>query len=198
MIRNIDRDVGRVLEKIRELEIDRKTLVIFSSDNGPHQEGRHQMEFFDSNGPLRGMKRDLYEGGVRVPTIAWWPGTVAAGGETDLLSGFQDFLPTVAELAEVKPPARLDGISLAPTLTGEGNQENHEYLYWEFQEKGGRVGVVTPKWKAVRLNTIQKPEGPVELYDLESDLGETENVAEKYPEVVKKLAKLIDDSHSEP
>lgn len=196
MIRNIDRDVGKILEKLKEHGISEKTLVIFSSDNGPHQEGRHEMEFFNSNGELRGMKRDLYEGGVRVPTIAWWPGTISADSESDLLSGFQDFLPTVAELAGAEIPEGLDGISLVPTLTGKGEQQaGHDFLYWEFGEKGGKTGVVTDRWKAVRLNTAKNPAGPVELYDLEADLSETTDVAQKHPEVVKELTGKMAESH---
>ena len=199
MIRNIDRDVGRILDKLHELKIAENTLVIFSSDNGPHQEGRHQMEYFDSNGRLRGMKRDLYEGGVRVPTIAWWPGEVAAGGETDLLSGFQDFLPTAAELAGVEAPGNLDGISLVPTLTGKpGDQKKHEFLYWEFSEKGGKVGLVTDQWKAIRLNTAKDPEGPLELYDLENDLPEQNNVAAGSSKILKQLVEKLGASHESP
>lgn len=199
MIRNIDRDVGRILDKLRELKIAENTLVIFSSDNGPHQEGRHQMEYFNSNGELRGMKRDLYEGGVRVPTIAWWPGRISAGSETDHLSGFQDFLPTAAELADAEAPANLDGISMLPTLFGKSDaQKKHEFLYWEFSEKGGKVGLVTPKWKAVRLNTVKNPGGPIELYDLGADVSEETDVASDHPDTVKELAKRLEKSHLAP
>jgi len=195
MIRNIDRDVGRVLDLLRKLGLEERTLVFFSSDNGPHQEGGHEMEFFDSNGDLRGMKRDLYEGGVRVPTIAWWPGTVAAGAVTDHLSGFQDFLPTAAELAGLEVPGGLDGLSLVPTLTGHGRQKEHEYLYWEFQERGGRRGVVTGEWKAVRLNTNADPDGPVELYHLATDRSEERNVAARHPDVVARLTRWLAEAH---
>ncbi len=139
MIRNIDGYVGDVLAKLREHGIEEQTLVIFSSDNGPHQEGGHQMEFFDSNGELWGMKRDLYEGGIRVPTLAWWPGTIKAGSFSGHISAFQDFLPTCAELAGVPVPERCDGISFVPTLLGKANeQKQHAYLYWEFLERGGK------------------------------------------------------------
>ena len=199
MIRNIDRDVGRMLDKLRELKISENTLVIFSSDNGPHQEGRHQMEFFDSNGQLRGMKRDLYEGGVRVPTIAWWPGKIAAGGESDHLSGFQDFLPTAAELAGVEFAENLDGLSLMPTLLGKpGEQKKHKFLYWEFQEQGGKVGLVTEKWKAIRLNTMKNPDGPLVLYDLEGDLPEENDLAGKNPTIIKELEAHFGASHVDP
>lgn len=196
MIRNIDRDVGRVLDKLKELKIAENTLVIFSSDNGPHQEGRHQMEYFDSNGPLRGMKRDLYEGGVRVPTIAWWPGKISSGGESDLLSGFQDFLPTAAELAGAKAPEKLDGISMVPTLLGNSDaQKKHDFLYWEFSEKGGKVGLVTSKWKAIRLNTIKNPEGPAELYDLENDVEEQREIGSSHSAIIEDLKRKMVESH---
>lgn len=199
MLRNIDRDVGRVLDTLRELGIARNTLVIFSSDNGPHAEGRHQMEFFNSNGKLRGMKRDLYEGGVRVPTIAWWPGHIAAGQQTDHLSGFQDFLPTAAELAGVEAPGGIDGISLVPTLLGDASrQKKHDFLYWEFEERGGKVGLVTEKWKAIRLNAVAVPEGPIWLFDLEGDPSEKTNLSGLHRGLVKRMDRQLSKSHVAP
>jgi arylsulfatase A-like enzyme len=198
MIRNIDRDVGRVLEKIRQLGLERKTLVIFTSDNGPHQEGGHQMPFFDSNGPLKGMKRDLYEGGIRVPMIAWWPNRVPAGTVTDHISGFQDVLPTFAELAGIDPPST-DGISMVPTLLGEpGDQRRHPHLYWEFHEQGGKQAVVRGQWKAVRRNVAKDPNGPLELYDLARDLGEEHDLADQHPDLVAEFAAIMQREHVEP
>jgi len=196
MMRNIDRDVGRLLEKLRQLGLDEKTLVMFTSDNGPHQEGGHTMEFFDSNGPLRGMKRDLYEGGVRVPMIARWPGRIEAGTTTDHISGFQDVLPTLAELAGVEPPPGIDGISMAPTLLGKpGEQEQHDYLYWEFTERGGKRALRQGAWKIVQLKvSTPKPADP-ELYNLSEDAGETKNVADQHPDVVRRLVALMDQAH---
>jgi len=197
MIRNIDRDVGRILSKLKELGIEDNTLVIFSSDNGPHAEGRHEMEFFNSNGPLRGMKRDLYDGGVRVPMIARWPGTVKGGTETNLLSGFQDILITCAELAGVKA-GRTDGISFVPTLKGDlGKQKTHDYLYWEFLERGGKQGVVTDEWKAIRLNTTKKSDGPLELYNLKNDIAEEKDVASEHPDLVRKFAEIMKAEHED-
>ncbi|MCB1085737.1 MAG: arylsulfatase [Verrucomicrobiae bacterium] len=198
MMKRIDGYVGRVLETLHSLGLAEKTLVIFSSDNGAHQEGGHQVDFFDSNGPLRGKKRDLYEGGVRAPTLAWWPGTITGGRETDHLSGFQDFLPTVAELAGVPLKSETDGFSLVPSLTGQGAQAKHEFLYWEFQEQGGKRGLVTERWKLVRLNTDKDPEGPVELYDLAADLGEEHDVSSRHPEVVTELLGKLNQSHRKP
>ncbi|MCA9146979.1 MAG: arylsulfatase, partial [Planctomycetales bacterium] len=165
MIRNLDGDVGKVLAKLKELNLDENTLVIFSSDNGPHQEGGHQMPFFDSNGQLQGMKRDLYEGGIRVPMIARWPEHIQPASESSHVSGFQDMLPTLAQLAGVDAPAT-DGLSLVATLLGEGEQVQHDYMYWEFLEKGGRQAVLQGKWKGIRLDTDKNPNGPIELYDI--------------------------------
>ena len=182
-----------VLKKLRDHNIDKNTLVVFTSDNGPHKEGGHQVETFDSNGPLRGRKRDLYEGGIRVPTIAWWPEQITAGTETDHLSGFQDYLPTFCELAGVKPP-KCDGLSLVPILTGN-KQEGHPYLYWEFYEDRGKQAVVDQRWKAVRLNWIRTPDGPIELYDLDNDLGEEHDVAAQHPDVVGAMLERMDQAH---
>jgi arylsulfatase A-like enzyme len=197
MIRDIDLTVKRVVDKLREQGLAERTLVIFTSDNGPHQEGGHQVDFFDSNGPLRGRKRDLYEGGIRVPTIAWWPGRVPAGTVSEHLSGFQDYLPTFCELAGTPPPATLDGISLLPTLLGKPeSQRRHEDLYFEFYEAGGKQAVVTDRWKAVRLNWIDRPAGPLELYDLRADLEEQHDVAAHHPQVVKVMERHLAAAHA--
>ncbi|MHC4402744.1 MAG: arylsulfatase [Planctomycetota bacterium] len=196
MIGNIDRDVGRILDKLEDLGLDEKTLVIFTSDNGPHQEGGHRMDFFDSNGPLRGMKRDLYEGGVRVPMIARWPGRIEAGGTTDHVSAFQDVLPTLTELAGVAPPAEADGISMAATMLGNPDQQKrHEYLYWEFTEQGGKRALRQGPWKIVQLKVSSPTPADPELYHLDDDLGETKNVAAEHPEIVSRLIALMDEAH---
>ncbi len=181
MITRMDADVGRMVALLGELEINRRTLVIFTSDNGPHSEGGHKHEYFDANGPLRGHKRDLYEGGIRVPTIAWWPGTIQPGSTTAEPLAFYDFLPTACELAGVAPPEAIDGVSFLPTLLGKpDHQSHHEYLYWKYGKKEAvRMGT----WKAVRLS----PGGPVELYDLDADIGESQDVAAKEPEVVERM-----------
>lgn len=198
MIRLIDSYVGRIVAKLNELDLAENTLVVFSSDNGPHAEGNHEMEFFDSNGDLRGMKRDLFDGGVRVPTIATWPGVIEAGSKSDQLSGFQDWFPTFENLADIDPNRGLDGFSLTPILKGEtDNIAGRDFLYWEFLERGGRKAVTTRKWKAVQLDTMKK-QWPTELYDLENDPGEKTNVAKEHPEVVEKLEAWIESSHTEP
>lgn len=194
MVTLLDSYVGRVLDKLEERGISGQTLVIFSSDNGPHLEGGHDPEFFDSNGPLRGFKRDLYEGGIRVPTLAWWPGTVQAGATSDHISAFQDMLPTFAELAGTPSLPNIDGISMVPALTGSGEQVEHEFLYWEFPARGGKQAVRKGKWKAVRLNVSENPEAPVELYNLEEDPAEQENIAGRYPEVTGALRRIMDEA----
>ncbi|HQA91770.1 MAG TPA: sulfatase-like hydrolase/transferase, partial [Sedimentisphaerales bacterium] len=192
MITRMDGDVGRLLDKLKALGIDEDTLVLFSSDNGPHKEGGADSAFFDSNGPLRGIKRDLYEGGVRVPLIARWPGRIAAGSGTDHVCAFWDFLPTCCDLAGAVPPDDTDGFSILPTLLGKpGQQRRHRYLYWEFHEQGKKQAVRMGDWKGVRLNVANDPDGPIELYDLRTDLGETTNLADEYPETVTQIASLM-------
>ncbi len=194
MISYIDGYMKELFEKLKADGLEKNTLVMFSSDNGPHQEGGHIMEYFNSNGPLRGMKRDLYEGGVRAPTIANWPGVIKAGRETAHVSGFQDILPTFAELAGVACP-ETDGISLVPTLLGKGKQKKHDHLYWEFYEGGGKRAVLKGKWKAVRLNTFRKPDGPIQLYDITKDPSEEKDVASEHPEVVAEMARIMEAEH---
>ena len=201
MVTRMDRDVGRLFELLKELKIDERTLVIFTSDNGPHQEGGHQHEFFDSNGRLTGFKRSMHEGGIRVPLIARWPGHIAAGSQSDLPSAFWDFLPTACELARVDPPDNIDGISYLPTLRGQADQQRrHEYLYWASVEGPQSVGVRYGKWKLVRYkprkqqaNTPPTESTPPDwrLYDLTTDIGEQINLADKFPNVVAKIQSLL-------
>jgi arylsulfatase A-like enzyme len=193
MISRLDRGVGRIVQKLKDLGIENNTLVFFTSDNGPHREGGANPEFFHSSGPLRGIKRDLYEGGIRVPLIARWPGRIKAGVVTGRVSAFWDLLPTLAELAGAPSPAGTDGISLLPTLLGRPEQQRrHEFLYWEFHEGGSIQAVRMGRWKAVR------PFGkPLELYDLETDMGETQNVADNHPDVVAKIEKYLTTARTE-
>jgi len=186
MVHRMDRDIGRIIDRLKAHGLGRNTLVLFSSDNGPHKEGGHNPDFFDSNGPLRGIKRDLYEGGIRVPTIAWWPGRIAPGRTTDHISIFYDFLPTACEAAGIAPPKAVDGISYLPALLGKPQRE-HEYLYWKFAERGGKMAVRAGRWKAVWLNIGKKAGERCELYDLQADLGETADVAARHPDVVARL-----------
>lgn len=196
IMRNLDRDVGRIVDKLRETGLDRTTLILFSSDNGPHHEGGHDVDFFDSNGELRGSKRDLYEGGIRVPLIAYWPGHIDPGTETSHISGFQDVLPTFSELVQAPEQERLDGISFLPTLLGETTrQRQHEFLYWEFGEQGGKQAVRAGDWKLVQLNVSSHRPASPELYNLKSDLQEANNVAAEHPEIVKSLLQLVEQAH---
>jgi len=197
MMTMLDRDVGRVLDLLDELNLSKNTLVLFSSDNGPHQEGGADPEFFDSNGPLRGIKRDVYEGGIRVPFIARWPGTIASGTVSEHIGAFWDLLPTCAEVAGASTPNNLDGLSFAPTLrSNNNNQQQHEYLYWEFYEQGGRVGLRAGDWKAVRMDVFKNPNAPLELYNLADDIGETENLAAVYPNIAARLRALMQNAHT--
>jgi uncharacterized sulfatase len=185
MITRMDRDVGRLLNLLKQNGLDERTLIFFSSDNGPHTEGGNDPDFADSNGPLRGIKRSLHEGGIRVPMIARWPGKIQAGAVSDFAGAFWDVMPTLAELANVedKLPAGIDGVSFAPTLLGEGEQMEHDDLYWAFYEGGGGQAIRQGDWKAIQqpINT------PVRLYNLDDDLGEERDVAADHPDLVAQL-----------
>ena len=197
MVSRLDRDVGRILDHLKQLGLAENTLVIFTSDNGPTGAGGADPDFFDGNGPLRGIKFTYYEGGIRAPMIAWWPGKVKAGTESDLISAHWDMLPTFAELAGAKAPSGIDGLSMLPTILGQpGKQQHHDYLYWEGYHGGGTIAIRQGKWKALRLKVLKKPDAPMELYNLEEDLAETTNVAKQHPEVVARLRKLMDVSHT--
>ncbi|GAA4429642.1 arylsulfatase [Bremerella cremea] len=197
MCTKMDDDVGRVMHLVKELGLDDNTIILFSSDNGAHQEGGHDPVFFNSNGPFRGHKRDLTDGGIRAPFMVRWPGHVKAGTESDMISAHWDVLPTLCELAGVEVPAGLDGISMVPTLTGKGDQPQHEYLYWEFFERGGKRAVRLGKWKGIQLNMTNKPNAPIEIYNIEEDLEEQNNVADKHPEVVAQVKRIFDEAHTE-
>jgi arylsulfatase A-like enzyme len=189
MISRLDRDVGSILKKLRQHGLEENTLILFTSDNGPHREGGADPDFNRSGGPLRGIKRDLYEGGIRVPMIAYWPGRIVPGTTSDTPSAFWDILPTLAELAGTAVPQDIDGISLVPTLLGyPEKQHKHDMLYWEFHwwhatKQAVRLG----RWKAVRLS----PGGPLELYDLEKDLAEAHDVAADYPDVIASISEQL-------
>lgn len=197
LMRRLDLDVGRVIDKLASLGLQENTLVVFSSDNGPHAEGGHDSNFFDSNGPLRGTKRDLYEGGVRVPTIAHWPGQIGAGGTIDTVSGFQDWLPTLVELAGAEAPDNIDGESLLSGLTAEAtpSARSDRAIYFEFTELGGRRSIRRGDWKAVQQGVATPRPSAIELYDLAADLEETNDLAAEHPEVVGELSAALNASH---
>lgn len=199
MVSYTDKHIGQVLAKLKEQGLDDNTLVIFTSDNGATPEGGADMKFFDVNGPLKGYKRQLYEGGIRMPTIAWWPGKVKAGSESDHIGAFWDVLPTLADISGQDIPKDTDGISFKATFLGQ-EQAEHEYLYWEFpQGKQPAQAIRDGKWKSIRLfkgDRIAGYQERIELYDLSTDLGESKNLANQYPDLVKKYAKLMDKSRS--
>jgi len=198
MITRMDRDVGRIMNQLRELDLDRRTLVIFTSDNGPYGgSGAHELEFFDSNGPLRGAKRDLYEGGIRVPFIARWPGQVPAGTSSDERIAFWDMLPTLAEAAGAEPPPGIDGLSMLAALRGEAPPVRHPYLYWDYGHvRGAAFGqaVRFGNWKAIRRGSLA---GPIELFDLAADESETTDVAGEHPKVVSEAEQFMDEAFVE-
>ncbi|MDX2246910.1 MAG: arylsulfatase [Bacteroidia bacterium] len=192
MIYLLDKQVGEIMAKLKETGIDDNTLVIFSSDNGPHLEAGADPDYFDSNGPLKGYKRDLYEGGIRVPMIARWPGKILPGTTADHVSAFWDLMPTLADLTNATiPDYYTDGISYLPTLLRQGKQRQHRYLYWEFHEKSGRVAIRKGNWKAIKYDYLNQPEAPFELYDLKQDEGETQNLAANFPEVLAEMEKIL-------
>ena len=198
MVNVLDNYVGQISNELEKLGIADNTLIIFTSDNGPHTEGGHDPEYFDSNGIFKGTKRDLYEGGTRVPMIANWPGKINAGSRSDHVSAFWDFLPTMAELTEQPLPGETDGISMMPTLVGGSEQQQHEFLYWEFAERKGRVAIRKGNWKAVRYEASIDPHSPLELYDLSDDPGESVNVAAEHPEIASELRNLIESARTTP
>jgi len=194
MITRMDDGIGQILGLLKKMEIDDNTIVMFTSDNGHHNEGGHDTSRFDPNGPLRGMKRDLYEGGIRVPLIVRWPGRTPENTISDHIGYFGDLLQTVCEITGAESPTGLDSISLLPTITGcPKDQNRHDYLYWEFYEQGGKQALRQGRWKAIR---IPMHTGTIELYDLESDLGESQDVSADHPELAKRLGKLLDEAHT--
>jgi arylsulfatase len=185
MITRMDREIGKILALLEELGLTENTLVMFSSDNGPTFNGGTDSAFFESAGPLRGLKTMLYEGGIRVPMIARWPGKIKPGTESDHISAFWDILPTITEIVGSDPPDDIDGVSFLPTILGQDEkQEKHEYLYWEYN---GKQAVRMGKWKAYRPGV----EKPIELYNLEDDIGENRNVTVNHPEIVAKIQEIL-------
>ena len=194
MISRMDKDVGRILDELVKLKIAENTLVIFTSDNGPHNEAKHNPERFNPSGPLRGMKRTLTEGGIRVPTLAWWPKTIAAGSQCDQPLYFGDLMATACELSGVPKPKNLDSVSFLPTLTGQtGKQTRHEFLYWEFYERTFRQAVVVDNWKLIRSGMDDER---IELYDLSLDIHEDMNLAKEKPALAKEFLRMMEKAHA--
>lgn len=195
MITRLDGYVGRMLDDLRREGLAENTLVLFSSDNGPHKESGHDAAFFQPQGPLRGYKRDLYDGGIRVPLIAWWPGKIRPAAVTRQVGYFGDLMATAAELAAAPLPPGTDSVSLVPTLLGRPGQQQHEFLYWEFHERGfSQAALYQGHWKGIRL---QRPNAALELYDLARDPGEAENVAASHPEIVAVIDRYLRSARTE-
>jgi arylsulfatase A len=191
MITRMDQEIGTILDLLEELGLAENTLVLFTSDNGPTFNGGTDSEYFGSTDGLRGLKVELYEGGIRVPLVARWPGRIPAGSVSDLPSAFWDFLPTFADLTGQDLPVPTDGVSILPALQARAeDQTDREYLYWEFQ---GRQAVRMGRWKAYRMAS----DGEFELYDLEGDRGETSNVVSEYPEVVARINEIMIEARTE-
>ncbi len=200
MMTKLDEDIGRLMQLLKDLKIDDNTIVLFSSDNGPHQEGGHMPDFFNSSGGFRGHKRDLYEGGIRAPMIARWPGHIKPGTTTGHVSAHWDVFPTLCELAETPTPKGLDGISFLPTLTGQ-DQKTHPYLYWEFHEQGGKRAVrfgEKGQWKAIQLDLNKKgPDAPIALYDLIKDPAEKNDLSAQHKDLLTQARRYFDEAHTE-
>lgn len=197
MVSYLDHEIGRILELVDELGLADNTLILFTSDNGPTYEriGGADSTYFESAGSLRGRKRDVYEGGIRVPLIARWPGHIKPGTESDHVAAFWDMLPTLSAVAHIKPPTGIDGISFLPALLGKSGQQQHEYLYWEFPSGDKHQAVRLGNWKAVRHN-LASGDTEFELYNLKSDIGESKNVASEHPDVIQRIRQIAKDSHS--
>lgn len=193
MINYLDDQVGELYDKLKELGLDKNTMIIITSDNGPHREGGADPDYFDSNGSFRGYKRDLYEGGIRVPMIVWYPEKVKANTISNHVSAFWDVMPTLADLTDAETPDNINGISFLPELLGKREQKKHEHLYWEFNERGGKVAILKGKWKFILLNSFDEHNRIFELYNLDDDPGEQVNLAADYPQIVEEMYSSIDD-----
>ena len=196
MVTRMDRTVGRILELLRELDLDDDTIVIFSSDNGPTHDGAGGSDsiFFQSAGVLRGFKGSLFEGGVRVPMIVRWPRRTRPRRTSDHISGFQDVLPTLCEITGAKTPKDIDGISMLPTILDKGEQKKHEFLYWEFSGYGGQQAVRLGDWKGIRQN-MHKGNTQIQLFDLAKDVSETTDLARQNPMIVERMLRIMREQH---
>jgi arylsulfatase A-like enzyme len=195
MITRLDGHVGRMLDHLRKSGLAERTLVVFTSDNGPHNESKHDLARFNPAGPLTGIKRSLTDGGIRVPFITWWPGKIKAGSTSDHPGYFGDWMATAAELAGAKLPPERDSISIVPTLLGSpANQSRHESLYWEFHEGGFKqAALYDGRWKGIRSGG---PREPVQLFDQQNDIAEKTNVAAQHPEIAAKIGKHLETARS--
>jgi arylsulfatase A-like enzyme len=194
MVGRLDKYVGEIVRAVTEKGLVENTLIIFTSDNGPHKENGGDPEFFNSNGDFKGIKRDLYEGGIRVPFIAYWPGKIKPAVK-EQPAALWDMYPTVLDLAGIPVKSKIDGISFVPTLLNNAKQKQHEYFYWEFHENDGRQAIRWGKWKAIKLNVSKDPGPAIELYDLGKDPQEMNNVAIQNQSIVKKMEQFFSKEH---
>lgn len=197
MVSKLDSYVGQLLSKLKELGLDKNTLIIFTSDNGPHIEGGNDPAFFNSSAGFKGVKRQLTEGGIREPMIANWAGKIKAGQSSDYIGAFWDFMPTFADLTRQTLSTPTDGISVLPLLLNKGKQKQHDFLYWEFHEDGGRQAVRMGKWKAIKEKVMKNPNSQIALYDLTKDPKESTDISAKYPKIVKQMQEIMDREHVE-
>lgn len=197
MVSRLDNYVGAVLAKLKTLGLDKNTLVVFTSDNGPHREGGNEPEFFNSGAGFKGIKRQLTEGGIREPMIISWPGKIKSGQVSDHIGAFWDFFPTFSAITGQPAPPNTDGISILPTLLKKGKQAEHSFLYWEFHEDGGRQAVRIGKWKAIKEGVIKNPNAQIQLYDLTNDPQENNNLAAAQPDIVKQAERIMQREHVE-
>jgi len=193
MITRMDRDVGKLLDLLKELKIEENTLVMFTSDNGPHNEAGHNPELFKPAGPLRGMKRTLTEGGIRVPTLAWWPNTIEPNSISDQPFYFGDLMATACDMTQSDMPLQTDSLSFLPTLKGKAEeQKRHKYLYWEFYERTFRQAVVMEDWKLIRSGMDNQR---LELYDLKNDIHEDVNLIKEQPAIAQRMLSYMESAH---
>ena len=196
MVSRFDRYVGEIRAQIQVLGIANNTLILFSSDNGPHREGGNDPAYFNSSGSLRGIKRDLYEGGIREPFVAEWPNHIRPGAVSDRPFAFWDLFPTFEQLAGIPVTSHIDGYSILPVLEGHPEDaRQHDYFYWEFHENGGRQAVRWGKWKGVRLNVNTIADPSIEVYDLEKDPHETTDVSAQHPDIVRHIKEIMSQAH---
>ena len=195
MISKLDNTIGRIIITLKELGIDKKTIIFFTSDNGATNI-TGEWKIFHSNDPLRGENRDPYEGGIRVPMIVRFPGKIKAGQTNDQIWYFADIMPTLAEIAKASPPKNIDGISVLPTILGDKQDLSNRYLYWEFYKRSGWRAVRFGGWKAIQKGMNQEVHHDIELYNLKQDIGETTSIADQHPEIVEKAEEMFKEAHA--
>ncbi|QZE13687.1 arylsulfatase [Halosquirtibacter laminarini] len=196
MVTLLDKQVGDIMAEVKRQGLEKNTIIVFTSDNGPHMEGGADPRYFDSNGPFKGFKRDLYEGGIHVPMAIVWEGKIAKGSSSDHLSAFWDYMPTFAELLDDDTDISYDGVSMLPSILDKGRQKNHDLLYWEFHGVNGRIACRKGKWKLVIYDVTKAKDSKIFLYNLKSDPYEKTDLAASHPSIVKRMLKEVKASHT--